>query len=168
MSDHVASLPDEQRRTLLDGNLAGDSLVHQRVVLLAIQEQRDYTFMNLQREPRPLLNEARHRELGNDDRVGRGPVVSDVQHDVRFLVAVGFSETHAQLDDGLQRVDDREQVASLIVTIIIWLLRVFAKFKKFQKSKIKLELTTPNQPSPKLLFLNPSLTWTEHSNQNNF
>ena len=114
MSNYVASLPDEQRRTLLDRDLSGDSLVHQRVVLLAIQEQRDDAFMHLQREPRPLLHEARHRELSDDDRVGRGPVVGDVQHDVRFLVAVGLRETHAELDDGLQRVDDREQVASLI------------------------------------------------------
>ena len=43
-------------------------------------------------------------------------------------------------------------------------LRGFAKFKKFQKSKKKLDGA---QNQFKLFFLNPLLTWTEHSNHNN-
>ena len=46
-------------------------------------------------------------------------------------------------------------------------VRVFAKLKKFQKSKKTwIELTPPTHP-PSKLFWNPSLTWTEHSNHNN-
>ena len=53
-------------------------------------------------------------------------------------------------------------------TDIIIELRGFAKLNTFQKSQKKwIELTPPTNPSYKLFFGNPSLTWTEHSNHNN-
>ena len=47
-------------------------------------------------------------------------------------------------------------------------LRGFAKLKKFQKCKKKLDRAHPTHPpTSNLFFGNPSLTWTEHSNHNN-
>ena len=48
-------------------------------------------------------------------------------------------------------------------------IRGFAKLKKFQTSKRKLDRAQPtHSPSIQTFFFgNPSLTWTEHSNHNN-
>ena len=55
------------------------------------------------------------------------------------------------------------------LTVVVGNIWGFAKLKQFQKSKktIWIELTPPTHSPSKLFFGNPSLTWTEHSNNNN-
>ena len=49
---------------------------------------------------------------------------------------------------------------------ICYSLGGFAKLKKSHKNWI--ELGPPNHPRPECFFGNPSLTWTEHSNHNDY
>ena len=94
-------------------------------------------------------------------------------HDIACLPDVCYLHTLSCHTFDVKCVPDVSMFAVMSRTcrycVLARLFRGFAKLKKSKNpKKTWIDLTPPTYAHPNFLFWKPSLTWTEHSNHNNF